>query len=95
MNCSSQDLCFSEGLQGELNQDQESAVRAALDCETFHLVHGPPGTGKTRVLAVAHPHLFGRWRACARCLPHQCGPRPSAYLANESGGSGFSPNRWQ
>jgi len=48
---SSQDLCFSEGLQSELNQDQESAVRAALDCETFHLVHGPPGTGKTRVLA--------------------------------------------
>jgi DNA replication ATP-dependent helicase Dna2 len=46
-----QDLCFSEGLQSELNQDQESAVRAALDCETFHLVHGPPGTGKTRVLA--------------------------------------------
>ena len=53
MNCSSQDLCFSEGLQSELNQDQESAVRAALDCETFHLVHGPPGTGKTRVLARA------------------------------------------
>ncbi|MGO9567586.1 MAG: AAA domain-containing protein, partial [Desulfomonilaceae bacterium] len=48
---SGQDLCFSEGLQSELNQDQESAVRAALDCETFHLIHGPPGTGKTRVLA--------------------------------------------
>jgi DNA replication ATP-dependent helicase/nuclease Dna2 len=47
----SDDLCFSEGLQGELNQDQESAVRAALGCETFHLIHGPPGTGKTRVLA--------------------------------------------
>lgn len=45
------ELCFSEGLQSELNQDQESAVRAALDCETFHLIHGPPGTGKTRVLA--------------------------------------------
>jgi DNA replication ATP-dependent helicase Dna2 len=46
-----EDLCFSQGLQSELNQDQEAAVRAALDCETFHLVHGPPGTGKTRVLA--------------------------------------------
>ncbi|MDQ7783172.1 MAG: AAA domain-containing protein [Desulfomonilaceae bacterium] len=45
------DLCFSEGLIAELNEDQESAVRAALASETFHLIHGPPGTGKTRVLA--------------------------------------------
>jgi DNA replication ATP-dependent helicase Dna2 len=46
-----QDLCFSEGLTSELNEDQEAAVTAALDSETFHLIHGPPGTGKTRVLA--------------------------------------------
>jgi len=45
------DLCFSEGLLAELNEKQEAAIRAALDCETYHLVHGPPGTGKTRVLA--------------------------------------------
>jgi len=45
------DLCFSEGLQSELNEDQEDAIRAALASETFHLIHGPPGTGKTRVLA--------------------------------------------
>lgn len=45
------DLCFGEGLQGELNEDQEAAVEAALSSDPFHLVHGPPGTGKTRVLA--------------------------------------------
>jgi DNA replication ATP-dependent helicase Dna2 len=45
------DLCFAEGLDAELNEDQESAVKAALDCDTYHLIHGPPGTGKTRVLA--------------------------------------------
>ncbi|MBI5572017.1 MAG: AAA family ATPase [Desulfomonile tiedjei] len=45
------DLCFSEGLQSELNEDQEAAIKAVLSSETFHLIHGPPGTGKTRVLA--------------------------------------------
>jgi DNA replication ATP-dependent helicase Dna2 len=45
------DLSFSEGLFGELNEDQAAAIRQALDSETFHLIHGPPGTGKTRVLA--------------------------------------------
>jgi DNA replication ATP-dependent helicase Dna2 len=47
----SEKLTLSELLQIQLNQDQESAVKAALNCETFHLIHGPPGTGKTRVLA--------------------------------------------
>ncbi len=45
------DLCFAEGLSGELNEDQEAAVLAALEVKPFHLIHGPPGTGKTRVLA--------------------------------------------
>lgn len=45
------DLCFSEGLAAELNEEQEAAIRSALDCSTYHLIHGPPGTGKTRVLA--------------------------------------------
>ena len=45
------DLCYSEGLQYELNDDQEAAVRSALVSDTYHLVHGPPGTGKTRTLA--------------------------------------------
>ena len=46
-----EDICFQEGLRGGLNEDQEAAVMSALNCETYHLVHGPPGTGKTRVLA--------------------------------------------
>ncbi len=45
------DLLFSEGLDCELNEHQEQAVLTALDCEGAHLLHGPPGTGKTRVLA--------------------------------------------
>jgi DNA replication ATP-dependent helicase Dna2 len=45
------DLSFSEGLLSELNEHQESAIKQALESETFQLVHGPPGTGKTRVLA--------------------------------------------
>jgi len=45
------DLCFSEGLRNELNEDQEAAVRSALDSPVYHLIHGPPGTGKTRALA--------------------------------------------
>ncbi len=45
------DLCFAEGLDAELNEDQEAAVKAALECDPYHLIHGPPGTGKTRVLA--------------------------------------------
>lgn len=47
----SDDLCFSEGLRAELTEEQERAIQSALDCSTYHLIHGPPGTGKTRVLA--------------------------------------------
>jgi len=50
-NGTAEDLCYSEGLDRELNDEQEKAVRTALDSDPFHLVHGPPGTGKTRVLA--------------------------------------------
>jgi len=45
------ELLFSEGLRCELNDEQEAAIREALTAETYHLIHGPPGTGKTRVLA--------------------------------------------
>jgi len=55
-----QDLCYSEGLLSELNEDQEAAVEAAFHSPTYQLVHGPPGTGKTRVLA----------RLIKMCLDH-------------------------
>lgn len=45
------DLSFSEGLLSELNEQQAAAIKEALESDTFHLIHGPPGTGKTRVLA--------------------------------------------
>lgn len=45
------ELLYSEGLCEELNEDQEDAVRKSLNSPVFHLIHGPPGTGKTRVLA--------------------------------------------
>jgi len=31
----------------ELNESQKEAVRKAIGTEEFHLIHGPPGTGKT------------------------------------------------
>ncbi len=31
----------------ELNESQKEAVIKAIEAENFHLVHGPPGTGKT------------------------------------------------
>ncbi|HLL55370.1 MAG TPA: AAA domain-containing protein, partial [Myxococcaceae bacterium] len=34
-----------------LNTEQTDAVARALACEDFFLVHGPPGTGKSHVLA--------------------------------------------
>jgi DNA replication ATP-dependent helicase/nuclease Dna2 len=35
---------------GELNPSQAEAVERAASCDVFHLIWGPPGTGKTRVI---------------------------------------------
>lgn len=38
------------GFDPSLNDDQKKAVASALEAEDILLIHGPPGTGKTRVL---------------------------------------------
>jgi DNA replication ATP-dependent helicase Dna2 len=48
----------------QLNTSQREAVRRAVSCPVFHLIWGPPGTGKTRVIpeivqAVEGPVLLG------------------------------------
>ena len=37
-------------LRSELNPSQIEAVRQAVECQAFHLIWGPPGTGKTKVV---------------------------------------------
>jgi len=34
----------------KLNSSQIEAIRRAANCEVFHLIWGPPGTGKTRII---------------------------------------------
>lgn len=36
---------------GWLNQDQRNAVARSVNAGVYHLVHGPPGTGKTQVIS--------------------------------------------
>lgn len=43
----SERICTAEGL----NPSQRQAVEQSLNCTTFHLIWGPPGTGKTRIIA--------------------------------------------
>jgi hypothetical protein len=40
----------SDPFDGELNQEQQLAVRYALLADDLFCIHGPPGTGKTRTL---------------------------------------------
>jgi len=35
---------------GILNESQQEAIERAVNCSVFHLIWGPPGTGKTKVI---------------------------------------------
>jgi DNA replication ATP-dependent helicase/nuclease Dna2 len=43
---------------GPLNRSQQEAIARAVACPVFHLIWGPPGTGKTRVI----PEIVDRTR---------------------------------
>jgi DNA replication ATP-dependent helicase Dna2 len=38
------------GFEPSLNASQQTAVHRAATCDVFHLIWGPPGTGKTKVI---------------------------------------------
>src|SRR5579884_2290162 len=44
---------------GGLNSSQQQAVERAVSCSTYHLIWGPPGTGKTRVIPEIVRHISG------------------------------------
>jgi DNA replication ATP-dependent helicase Dna2 len=45
------DMGFAEGLDQPLNSFQAAAIARALESDPYHLIHGPPGAGKTRVVS--------------------------------------------
>jgi DNA replication ATP-dependent helicase/nuclease Dna2 len=52
------------GFSAHLNASQQEAIDRAVNCSVFHLIWGPPGTGKTKVIPeivarVSGPVLLG------------------------------------
>jgi DNA replication ATP-dependent helicase Dna2 len=43
----------------QLNASQEEAIHRAVDCSVYHLIWGPPGTGKTKVIPEIVRHISG------------------------------------
>ena len=57
------------GPNKELNESQQQAVQAILDCEEIAAVHGPPGTGKTTTLVAAIQELIASGKRILVCAP--------------------------
>ena len=52
-----------------LNQSQNEAVKAIVQAEDFHILHGPPGTGKTTTLVAAAQALIEQGHKLMLCAP--------------------------
>ncbi|PJZ64151.1 RNA helicase [Leptospira wolffii] len=58
-----------EGISFEFNESQRRAISAVLETEDFVLVHGPPGTGKTKTLVEAIRLLVEREKKVLASAP--------------------------
>jgi superfamily I DNA and/or RNA helicase len=52
-----------------LNPSQNQAVKAIVQAEDFHILHGPPGTGKTTTLVAAAQVLIEQGNKLMLCAP--------------------------
>ncbi|KAJ2870158.1 hypothetical protein GGH93_005784, partial [Coemansia aciculifera] len=64
-----QALSDSDFVDESLNQLQKDAVQLAMTTNAIALVHGPPGTGKTRVLIEIIRQLLRRKQHVLVCVP--------------------------
>ena len=55
-----------------LNASQKRAVQAALDAAEFHLIHGPPGTGKTSTICEIVRRSLQSGKRILLCAPSNC-----------------------
>lgn len=58
-----------KGISFEFNESQRRAISAVLETEDFVLVHGPPGTGKTKTLVEAIRLLVEREKKVLASAP--------------------------
>lgn len=63
----SEEICRS--FDPTLNDDQKEAIKKALEAEEILLIHGPPGTGKTRVLTEIIHQAFQKAQAVLVSAP--------------------------